>query len=155
MSLVCRCSAFTDVSGVFHEEAVDQHHARKRLHGRLHLPLLPGERPQRQLSENVHTKYKYQERVFETLSSFETNCVLPGNWARGDTSPPVIVNSFPMEFEIGASKFKKIKAHLLSMQCLNSGCLHSTGAAQVSARLPQVFEGGGAPAGGAHLQGEV
>lgn len=43
---VCRKSsrgAFTDLPGVFHEEAVDQHSARKRLHGRLDLSLLPGE----------------------------------------------------------------------------------------------------------------
>lgn len=39
----CRCGAVADLPGVLHEEAVDQHNARKRLHGRLHLPLLPGE----------------------------------------------------------------------------------------------------------------
>ena len=34
-------------------------------------------------------------------------------------------------------------------------CPLCSGAAQVSARLPQVFEGGGVPAGSADLQGEV
>lgn len=30
---LCRCGAITDLPGVLHEEAVDQHDARKRLHG--------------------------------------------------------------------------------------------------------------------------
>lgn len=30
---VFRCSSFTDVSGVLHEEALDKHCARKRFHG--------------------------------------------------------------------------------------------------------------------------
>lgn len=39
----CRRGAFTDLSGVLHEEAVDQHGAGERLHGGFHLPLLPSE----------------------------------------------------------------------------------------------------------------
>lgn len=38
----CRSCPISDLSGVFHEEVVDQHISRKRHFCRLHFPLLPG-----------------------------------------------------------------------------------------------------------------
>lgn len=44
-SLGHRNRAIANLPGVLHEEAVDHHSARQGPHGRLHLPLLPGEPP--------------------------------------------------------------------------------------------------------------